>query len=98
MSDGLFIVRVRFSRQAHARLGLAISKRHARRAVDRNRIKRHAREVFRSLFGSLTAGDYVVLNRPGAATAAGGELRVSLTRLLQQVGEKKPPPRAPDSA
>jgi ribonuclease P protein component len=32
----------------HARLGLAVSKRHARHSVLRNRIKRHVREVFRT--------------------------------------------------
>ena len=43
------------------RLGLAIAKKHIRRAVDRNRIKRQIRESFRLYKATLPAVDVVVL-------------------------------------
>ena len=43
------------------RLGLAIAKKHLRRAVDRNRIKRQIRESFRLYRDTLPAVDVVVL-------------------------------------
>lgn len=48
-----------------ARLGLVIGKRNAKRAVDRNLMRRILREHFRQT--PLTAIDIVVLARPGAA-------------------------------
>ncbi|NEV63443.1 ribonuclease P protein component [Thiorhodococcus minor] len=51
-----------------ARLGLAISKKCARRAVDRNRLKRIARESFRRNRERLPCVDIVVLCARGATT------------------------------
>lgn len=48
--------------ESMARLGLAISKKSARRAVDRNRIKRLVRESFRQQ--DLPKVDIVVMCRP----------------------------------
>ncbi len=48
----------------HPRLGLAISKKCAKRAVDRNRIKRLLRESFRASQSSLPAVDLVIMCRP----------------------------------
>jgi len=63
------------------RLGLAISKRVARRAVDRNRIRRSARETFRGRRNRLVEADYVVLARPPAADADKQALKVALDQL-----------------
>ncbi|NLY59552.1 MAG: ribonuclease P protein component [Gammaproteobacteria bacterium] len=49
----------------HARLGLVIAKKNVRRAVDRNRIKRIARESFRHQRADLDNLDIVVLARRG---------------------------------
>lgn len=65
--------------QQKARLGLAISRRVAKRAVDRNRLKRFAREAFR-LADALGELDFVVLAKPPAASATPAELRASLQR------------------
>jgi len=87
-------------RSCASRLGLAIAKKHVRKASQRNRIKRQAREVFRN-FGALQQAklcsndgnpvpvhlDIVVLARPAAANADKAELRGSLQRLLQQLVE-----------
>ncbi|GHC29081.1 ribonuclease P protein component [Aidingimonas halophila] len=49
----------------HPRLGLVISKKSARRAVDRNRVKRVTRESFRLRQHRLPAVDIVILARRG---------------------------------
>jgi len=67
------------------RLGLAISSRVAPDAVDRNRIKRLARESFRSHRARLPAVDVVILARSGAAAARPAELRGALERLWQRI-------------
>lgn len=51
-----------------ARLGLAISKKCARRAVDRNRLKRIVRESFRRHRQLIPGVDVVVLCARGATT------------------------------
>ena len=48
---------------ALARLGLAISKKKTKKAVDRNLLKRLVRESFRTHQSMLTGLDLVVLNR-----------------------------------
>jgi len=49
----------------HPRLGLIVSKKNVRRAVDRNRFKRLVRESVRLQQGDLPAVDIVVLARRG---------------------------------
>nr|WP_267964161.1 ribonuclease P protein component [Halomonas sp. MCCC 1A11057] len=51
----------------HPRLGLVISKKNVRRAVDRNRLKRLTRESIRLQQCSLPAVDIVLLARRGAS-------------------------------
>ena len=67
------------------RLGLAISKKQVRRAVDRNRLKRLAREVFRIHRSQLACVDVVVMARQAATVADNASLRRSLERHLRQV-------------
>ena len=71
-----------------ARLGLVVGKRHARRAVDRNRIRRILREHFRRT--GLREVDVVVLARPGAAAVDRAELHAAarwlFERLARQLG------------
>ena len=71
-----------------ARLGLAVAKKRARRAVDRNRIKRVARESFRHARHALGSRQVVIMNRDAASGADAGQLRRALdtlwTRLLRQ--------------
>lgn len=63
-----------------ARLGITVSRRTARRAVDRNRIKRQIRESFRSHWAALPVWDIVVMAQAPAAAATRADLRQSLTR------------------
>lgn len=70
---------------AGARLGLAIAKKRTRRAVDRNRIKRVARESFRHRRHSLGARHVVLMNRDAATGASSAELRAALEVLWNKV-------------
>ncbi len=70
-----------------ARLGLAVSRRAARRAVDRSRLKRLARESFRHRPG-LPACDFVVIARPDATGATNAELFASLARHFDRLETK----------
>ncbi len=79
-SDALFTVLARASGLSEARLGLAISRKAARRAVDRNRIKRQARESFRHRQPELVGLDFVVMAKGGAVSVSNRELRKSLER------------------
>ncbi len=87
-SDAHFTVLACANARENARLGLAISRKAARRATDRNRLKRHAREVFRHLRADLGGLDLVVMARPAAASASGAELRSSLERLYRAMPER----------
>jgi ribonuclease P protein component len=62
------------------RLGLAISRKAARHAVARNRIKRIVRESFRQHKNSLGALDVVVIARSGVAARNNAELRSALAQ------------------
>ena len=57
---GVFTITVSVNDRSHPRLGLAISRRSAAHAVDRNRIKRVVRESFRTNASRLGAVDIVV--------------------------------------
>lgn len=78
--DPYFTVLARPNAEPLARLGLAIAKKCARRAVDRNRLKRLVRESFRLERLGLPGLDLVVLCRRDAVTADNLQLRASLTR------------------
>jgi ribonuclease P protein component len=83
-SDRFFTVLARPSGRSAARLGLTVSRRAAKRAVDRNKLKRLARESFRHQT-SLPPWDFVVLARAGADRAERRVLRASLDRHFEQL-------------
>jgi ribonuclease P protein component len=70
---------------AGARLGLAISKRCAARAVVRNRIKRVIRESFRHVRCDLSAVDVVVSCRRAAVSADNGSLYRALSTHWKRI-------------
>ena len=79
--DDCFTLLARKTSLGQARLGMAISKKIARRAVDRNRIKRNVRESFRLTRYELGAIDIVVLARRGLESKSNHEMRASLDSL-----------------
>lgn len=84
-SDRYFTVLARSSGRNVARLGLTVSRRAAKRAVDRNKLKRIARESFRHR--ALPPWDFVVLARAGADRAERRVLRASLDRHFEQLAK-----------
>lgn len=66
------------NQQGHPRLGVALTKRHVRKAVERNRIRRQLRESFRQHQNSLDSFDVVILGRAGIDKVTSKELRAVL--------------------
>ncbi|MGH8557547.1 MAG: ribonuclease P protein component [Methylococcales bacterium] len=60
VSTRYFTILYRSNGMTHARLGLAISKKTIRKAIDRNRFKRYIRESFRLNQQNLGSFDIVV--------------------------------------
>jgi len=80
-----FSVFVRPNALATARLGIIVSRKTARRAVDRNRIKRLVREAFRRDPERFGSSDLVVLARRCPARNGWRALRQELQSLLAQL-------------
>lgn len=80
-ADDCFTVfsRARSLSQGPARLGLAISRKCAPRAVDRSRIKRLVRESFRRHRHALAGRDLIVMCRRAALAADNVQLSARLT-------------------
>ncbi|GFZ88881.1 ribonuclease P protein component [Dyella caseinilytica] len=90
-----FSVRYRSNELGYARLGLAVSKRVSKRAVERNRVKRLLRESFRRVRSQLPALDLMVMAREQAAGVPGPELLAELDALWRRLPPLK---RAGDAA
>lgn len=84
-SDKALTLLSRSNGRGYARLGLAVSKRHIRRAVDRNRLKRLIRESFRVGQHQLPGIDIVVLPRAAAAHLTNHELLSRLNRHWEEL-------------
>jgi len=86
--DALTLTATRASDQVIPRLGLIVAKRHAKRAVTRNAIKRVLREAFRHQQQSLPPRDYIFRLHssipPQSLTGLKRQLRNQADALLQQ--------------
>ncbi|MGI9310847.1 MAG: ribonuclease P protein component [bacterium] len=71
-----------------ARIGLAVSRRVSKRAVERNRVKRIIRESFRRRQLALGAVDYIVIAKTGAAAQPSRALHAELDHLWQRARRK----------
>lgn len=78
--DDCFTVLARQNGCDGPRLGLAIARKHAKAAVDRNRLKRLVRESFRHHQRDLGMLDLVVLGRQGVAKRDNAAVMASLER------------------
>lgn len=73
-----FTVLARQNGLGYPRLGLAISKKCAKRAVDRNRIKRHFRESFRLNQHKLPSVDIIAMCKPSVLALENTEIRLQI--------------------
>jgi ribonuclease P protein component len=97
-SDRYLTVLARPNGTLTPRLGLAISKRNVRLAVDRNRLKRLVRESFREHQQALGGRDFVVLARPLAAHAESRRITHALKRHWQELLSQCDPSSSRSSA
>jgi ribonuclease P protein component len=79
-SDSFFTILATQNNLDHPRLGLAITKKNIKKAVNRNMIKRVVRENFRKQQQSLGNLDIVVIARREALEATLEALRKSLEK------------------
>ena len=86
-SDPYFTVLARSNDFDYPRLGLAISKKRAKLAVTRNRLKRLIRESFRVKQQGLFAADYIVLAGNKSSKATNSELIHSLDKHWQRLNK-----------
>jgi len=70
------------------RLGLVVSKKVDKTAVQRNRIKRLIRESFR-IKNNLKSADYVMMAKPGVAKLSNKIITASLNQLWQNLEKTK---------
>lgn len=88
--DNYFTVLARLNGKPYPRLGLAISKKNAKLAVSRNRIKRIIRESFRQA-ENLSNADYVVMTTPKGDKSTNQELFASLNKHWHKIITKCAP-------
>ncbi|WP_419149089.1 ribonuclease P protein component [Pseudoalteromonas 'SMAR'] len=84
----------------HPRLGLTVAKKRCKKACQRNRIKRLARESFRLNRHKLDNIDIVLMVKTGVDEQSNAEISKQLTKMWRKVNERcKPgapkPPRKP---
>lgn len=68
--------------QPRAIMGIVVSKKTLKRAVDRNRVRRRVREALRTLPGGLPPCRAILLPNPGVLTVSFADLQTALARAI----------------
>ena len=87
-----FLLLARSNNEPGHRLGLVVAKKNVRLAVQRNRVKRIAREVFRQLPDSEPALDVILLARRGLDQLDNDELSTILQQQWRKLIRHAPVP------
>ena len=92
MRNNLLTVVCQPNSRPYSRLGLAIAKKAAPAASQRNRIKRQVREYFRKHQRELTGFDLIFVAQPATARATRHQLLVAIDALWKQLLARCAPP------
>ncbi|MBU2711683.1 ribonuclease P protein component [Zooshikella harenae] len=76
------------SKSEDSRLGVIVSKKIAKKAVQRNRIKRLFRESYRLTHNKLPAIDIVILARPGLTELENEQIFRLLSKSWQRLNKR----------
>jgi ribonuclease P protein component len=98
VSDDAFLVLAKPQRLNQPRLGLAIAKKYAKLAVQRNTIKRIVRESFRQQASHLPSLDIVVLARHKTKDYDKKQLRECIETLWKQLAKRAKKSQATSSS
>lgn len=71
-------------------LGLAIAKKHLKKAVERNNVKRVVRESFRLNYATLPNAAVVILSRATLTKLSKQEVRSKIEAIWQQLRKRFP--------
>ncbi|WNO59684.1 ribonuclease P protein component [Rheinheimera sp. MMS21-TC3] len=85
VSSPLFTILAKSNNLPHPRLGLTVAKKRAKLAVQRNRIKRCARNSFRLHQHLLPAVDLVLMVKGDISNTENSELQKQLEKLWRKI-------------
>lgn len=86
--DQYFMVLAKPVKNEAPKLGLAIAKKKAKKAVSRNRLKRIIRESFRLSQNTMATAHYVVMIQQNCEAISNKQLFVSLENHWQTISKK----------
>ncbi|MBB6017864.1 ribonuclease P protein component [Deinococcus radiopugnans ATCC 19172] len=69
-------------------MGIVVSKKTLRRAVDRNRVRRRVREALRTLPGGLPPCRAILLPNPGVLSVPFADLQTALARAIAKAPDQ----------
>ena len=78
-----FLLKIFYSKGAHSRFGIVISKKVSPKAIARNKIKRRTFDFFGRYIAKLPIEDYLVIVLSGAAEVDENEFLQELSKLLR---------------
>lgn len=82
----LFLIRFKPNQEGRIRVGIVISKKVAKKAVTRNKLKRRIREIVRSvILKSKESVDLVIIVKKAAASASYLELESEWKNILTKI-------------
>lgn len=88
VSSPLFTILVKANQLSHPRIGLTIAKKRVKLAVQRNRIKRCARNSFRLNQHQLPAVDMVLMVKGDISNTPNDELQKQLEKLWRKIARQ----------